>query len=187
MFAKLIVTGILAFQAAATNNEWIRTEKADALSGVHYSQFELTGHYLEAPRTNSDTAPKLELRCIAGKHRYGSHGYLAGSRASSYLATGTTLERRDGSVPVEFRLDDGKIQQESWSISGDGSSAFFSDATLNTLIYGHFMPHKENTNAPIRKLVIALDEAFANRIVMQFDMPDPTDVADVCGITLHKK
>lgn len=90
-------------------------------------------------------------------------------------------------VTVQYRLDDGKIQAENWSPSTDRTSAFFDAATFNNLLYGHILPHKENTSAPIRKLAIAINEYLAGEIVMQFDMPDPTQVADFCGTLFHKK
>jgi hypothetical protein len=33
--------------------------------------------------------------------------------------------------------------------------------TFQYLLYGHFLPHKENTNEQIRKIIIGIDEAFA--------------------------
>ncbi len=85
-----------------------------------------------------------------------------------------------------FRLDDGKPQTESWSVSTDGTAVFFNQMTLDTILYFHYLPHRKNTNAPVKKLVIALDEAFAARVVMQFDLPSPAEVEQVCGVTYEK-
>lgn len=90
-------------------------------------------------------------------------------------------------VPVEYRLDDGKLQRRNWDHSTDGSGAFFSDVEFNTLVYGHFMPHKENTNPPVRKLVIGVPEYSGAQIQVEFGMPEPTAVAEACGVVLHKK
>lgn len=179
----------LAFLFVASLNaqqNWVRSEQTDAFSGVKYTQFMLAGRFLTPPRDASAQAPSMVLKCQAGRHRYGS-GYLGGQALSSYITTGSVLDRNERGVAVMYRLDDGKAHQEPWSISTDGTAAFFTDVTLNTLIYGHFMPHKENTGAPIHKVVIAMDEAYAGEIVMQFDMPDPTEIADVCGIALQKR
>jgi hypothetical protein len=87
---------------------------------------------------------------------------------------------------VQYRLDDGKIQTERWGISTDFSSAFFAEATLNNLLYGHVMAHREGSSAPVRKIVVATDEFVGGEIVIQFDMPEPDAVAEACGVIVHK-
>jgi hypothetical protein len=47
--------------------------------------------------------------------------------------------------------------------------------------------HKEGTSDPVHKVVIAADEYLATQVVAQFDMPDPTPVAEACGVILHKR
>ena len=61
---------------------------------------------------------------------------------------------------------------------------FLSQDALNTMLYGHFLDHKEGTLSPIHKVVI--DEYLAAEVVMQFDMPDSTQVSESCGVTVHK-
>lgn len=85
-----------------------------------------------------------------------------------------------------YRFDDGKVHSEVWNPGTAGTAAFFNQLTLNTLLYTHYLPHREGTNAPVRKLVIALDEAFAARIVIQFDLPTPDVIEQVCGVTYRK-
>jgi len=84
-------------------------------------------------------------------------------------------------------LDEGKLQTDNWSTSTDHSSAFFNDLALNTLLYGHFMPRKEDTNEQVHKVIIGIDEALAGEVQIQFDMPDATAVAEACGVVMHKK
>jgi hypothetical protein len=48
------------------------------------------------------------------------------------------------------------------------------------------MPHKENTSPPVRKVIIGFDEYLGGEVVMQFEMPDPTEIADACGVIWHK-
>jgi hypothetical protein len=49
------------------------------------------------------------------------------------------------------------------------------------------LPHKEGTGDPVHKIVIAADEYLAGQVVAQFDMPDPTQIAEACGAIIHKK
>jgi hypothetical protein len=88
---------------------------------------------------------------------------------------------------VELRLDDGKVQTGWWSYSTDMSWAFFPAPSLNNLLYGHMFPHKENTSPAVHKVVIAIAEYLGGQIVMQFDVPDPTPVADACGAVIHQQ
>ncbi len=88
---------------------------------------------------------------------------------------------------VQFRLDDKKIQTGYWTPSTDFGGAFFTDLDLDNLLYGHMLPHKEGTGDPVRKVVIAANEFLAGQVVAEFDMPDPTQVAEACGVIFHKK
>ena len=49
------------------------------------------------------------------------------------------------------------------------------------------MPHKENTNPPVRKILIGVPEYLGTEIQAEFDMPEPSVVAEVCGVVVHKK
>jgi hypothetical protein len=57
---------------------------------------------------------------------------------------------------------------------------------FNNLLYGHLLPHKENTGPQTRKLVIGLQEYLGPEVVIQFDLPDSTEVAETCGAIWHK-
>jgi hypothetical protein len=99
---------------------------------------------------------------------------------------------------VQFRLDDGKIQTVSWGRSTDFSAIFLTPPAaarpflrsgyeeFANLLYAHAMYHKENTNPQVRKVVLDVPEYLGGEVVMQFDLPDSTGVADACGIIWHK-
>jgi hypothetical protein len=107
-----------------------------------------------------------------------------------YIWVSTVVESQSSSlgtvVRVRYRLDDSKVHEEPWGQSTDYSAIFLGETELDTILYGHFMPHKENTSPPVKKLVVAFDEYLGGEIVMQFDMPDPTEVAEACGAIWHK-
>jgi len=126
------------------------------------------------------------VRCKEGSHRYGN-GTLNGKFLTGFLAVDAVLDFRESGMPVEYRLDDGKLQYRNWVQSTDGLGAFFNDIEFNTSVYGHFMPHKNNTNPPVRKVVIGMPEYLGAQIQVEFEMPEPGVVGEVCGVVLHKK
>ena len=108
----------------------------------------------------------------------------------------SVVENRSSFVEVQFRLDDGKLQSERWGRSTNFSSIFLTHPTcplcgsgddiLGNLLFGHARTTKENTNPQIRRVVIDVSEYLGGEVVMQFDMPDATEVAEACGIIMHK-
>jgi hypothetical protein len=127
------------------------------------------------------------VQCLPGEHSYGRHGFTNGRYIASGLIIGSVIEAHSNGTGVQFRLDDGKIQTEAWSPSTSFTGLFFEETTLNTLLYGHFLLHKENSSPPVRKLVIAVNEYLAGEVVMQFNLPDPAPVAEACGLVVHKR
>ncbi len=49
------------------------------------------------------------------------------------------------------------------------------------------LPHKEGTNPPVRKLIIGVPEYLGAEVEVEFDMPDPNEVAETCAVLWHKK
>lgn len=175
-----------ALVAQKQDSAWSQEEKTDALRGTHYLQFVLSGHFLTPPK-QAEFPPKLVVQCLPGEHSVGYHIFTNGRHIASYLIVGPVLDSQLSGLTVQYRLDDGKIQTERWSISTDFSGTFYPETTLNTLLYGHAMAHKEGSNAPVRKLVVATNEFVGGEIVMQFDMPDPDSVAEACGVVVHRR
>lgn len=167
---------------------WTKEEKTDALRDTRYVQFMLEGQYLTPPRNVApDAKPAIIVRCASGSF---TRGHLHGKFLNGYIYVGTVVNAQATSsgttIPVQFRLDGGKLQSANWSHSTDYSSIFFQDIDFNTMLYGHFMPHKENTSPPVKKIVIGTSEYLGGEIVMQFDLPDPTDIAETCAAIWHK-
>jgi hypothetical protein len=133
-------------------------------------------------------------RCRAPNRQPGrySFGHANGKFVDGYFVAGAVLDGHIGTsgrtvTVVSFRLDDKKIQTGYWTPSTDFGGVFFTDLDLSNLLYGHMLPHKEGTSDPVHKVVIAVDEYLAGQVVAQFDMPDPTQVAEACGAIFHKK
>ena len=180
---------------------WQREAKTDPLRGTNFVQFSLIGKFLTQPKNASNGNPTMIVRCAPGIDKKRGQGHTNGKFREGYIFVGGVMDSSmsgngSSSVSVQFRLDDGKLQSESWGRSTDFSSIFFSHPNcplcgggydiFANLLYGHAMYHKENTNPQVRKVVIGVSEYLGGEIVMQFDMPDATDVAEACGIILHK-
>ena len=140
--------------------------------------FELPGKFLDAPSNASAPAPKIVLRCDPTPYRRLTGKFLAG-----FIDVGAVIDLTNGNATtMQFRLDDGKPQywQEA-NYSTDYRAISFDSLFLDNILWGHMLPHKAGTGAPVRKLVIAIQEHLGGRIVMQFDMPDAAVVSRVCG------
>jgi hypothetical protein len=189
LFAALIASLLFTTGLAAQNApNWTKEEKADPLREVKYLQFSLDGSFLTSPKSlGAGAKPTLILRCMPGSF---VHGRAHGKFMDGHIYVGAVVDTRSDSsgtsVPVQFRLDDGKLQSASWSHSTDYSSIFFEEIDLNTLFYGHFMFHKENTSPQVKKIVIGIDEYLGGEVVMQFQLPDSSEVAEACGVTWYK-
>jgi hypothetical protein len=195
-FAAGSVIFILSLAALAQGTvNWTREEKTDPLRGTQFVQFTLKGEYLTPPRDAAPgSTPAIVVRCIPGVH---NHGHTNGIFTEGYIFVGGILNSHvsDGGkvgVSVQFRLDDGKLQTHVWNHSTDFSSVFFRDPLgsgweqFANLLYGHETYHKENTNPQVRKVIIGLEEYLESEVVMQFHMPEATEVAEACGIIWHK-
>jgi hypothetical protein len=68
-----------------------------------------------------------------------------------------------------------------------GNFSDFKDIILGDLLYSHKAIYKENASVPARKAVIQVPEYLGGNITMEFDFPDPTEVAGSCGLFLYKK
>jgi hypothetical protein len=185
---RLLIFALLFFasqagQQAATPSSWQREEKSDPLRKLDYSQFELEGKYLIPPKAKSPATPKLVARCQTGDF---NHGHARGKFLAGYLSVDAVLDFHAGGVPVVLRLDDGKLQETHWTQSTNASGAFFESVEFNNLLYGHFLPHKAGTNGPVHKVIIGVPEYLGAEIQVEFDLPDPSEVAETCAVAWHK-
>lgn len=183
-----IVLAPRASQTQEDSKNWKSIQKTDPLRGNSYTLFLLEGRFLTAPKRPDVSNPVMALQCEAGSHTRGHrHGKLLGG----YIIAGGVVDTLGnfasvGTVPVEFRSDDGKLQSRNWSHSKDYSAVFFDDVDFWTILYGHMLIHKENTSPQVRKFVIGVSQFLDSDVVIQFDFPESTEVADACGAIWHK-
>ena len=184
--AAILVVVCLASSSVPQNDKWIREDKTDPLRGP-YSVFSIDGKFLTPPQKPTDDTPFFFVKCIAGHRKKVNGGYINGKLLNAFITVDAIVGRSGDSAVVHYRLDDGKMHTEDWNIGTNGTTLFLPEIELNTVLYGHFSKHKENTNPPVRKLVVGVNERRAAEVVIQFDMPDPTEMADACGLLIRKE
>ena len=209
VLAVALANGVLAFieppRAHSQTLTWTETEKSDPLHQTSFKEFSLKGKFLVPPKQSNLPPPILVLRCQPGPHRFGK-AQTNGHFVEGWIATGAVLNSSAEKiafgarvsisssigtigdvVPVEYRLDDKELKSPYWRVSTDHSGILFDDGDLDDLLYGHVLRHKEGTNAQVRRIMLGVPEYLGGQIQMQFDLPDSTEVADACGVILHKR
>jgi hypothetical protein len=190
LLSLLLTVTLSTGSAEPLPQSWQRAEMNDPLHRVSFDEFVLVGKYLVPPHLAAagSTAPRLVVHCSAGKFL---DGYIdVGAVVNTVVIEKTTILAGTTFPPVvltEFRLDDRKIQTESWSPSTAGTAPFFPYTTLNNLLYGHVLPHKEGKGDHVQRVVIGINEAFASEVMMQFDMPDASQIGQTCGVIYRSK
>jgi hypothetical protein len=166
---------------------WQREDKTDPLRGTSYSQYTLTGKFLTPPKMHTEDSPVFIVKCIPGGHHKVNGGYTNGKLLDAYITARAVVNYSPRGVGVQYRLDDGKMHTELWGVATDGTAIFLPEIELNTVLYGHFMKHKEGTNDPVHKVIIGVNEYLGAEVVLQFDLPDPAEMADACGLLIRKQ
>jgi hypothetical protein len=163
---------------SASAQEWQAAAKSDPLTGKSYTVYTLPGKFLTPPAHGSSEPPVISLRCDPTPWRR-----LSGRLLSGFLIVNTVIDLKNGDQgTVQVRLDDGKLQSPvSLEYSTDYQAIHLDELFVNNIIWGHMITHKKGTNPQVRKVVIGVQEHLGGQIVMQFDMPDATQVAEACG------
>jgi hypothetical protein len=195
---------LLLLVAPAFSQEWKREEKTDPLRGTNYFEFVLAGKYLTPPKKESnDAKPLMVVRCIPEPHEVGQR-HAKGIFKEGFIYVGgpgetyTYIDAYRGavtSVRVQYRVDDGKLQEGDWNRSDDDATIYFSNSAWGgsgwkqfaNLLYGRRDYQKEKTSSQVHKVVITVTEAVEGEVVMQFDMPEAAVVADACGVISYKE
>lgn len=194
------IISLLLCASVVRSQEWIRVDVSGAQRGSQYAEFTLQGRFLKAPSETTDVSPVIILRCQPGRY---SSGHLRGKFLAAVLHVGTVL---DGAIVrnenreelfsakpdpdgyyVEFSLDDSETKSEHWDNILNYQAVGFGSQELNSILWGQISPHKEDANPPVKKFVITVQQNRTGRIIMQFDMPDPTVVSELCGCTYFKE
>jgi hypothetical protein len=191
--ALALALALIAVAAAQQAPVWASNLVKDSFRGTEYTEFSLAGRYITAPLHASSNNPVLMLDCTPGAHGSGNKGGLA----SAFLYPGHTVadehgsHSRNGRIRTEYRLDDGKIHAEFLYPSTDFKGISLKapgcgECVVNDFFYGHQISHREGTSPQVRKIVLNIPEYKGGDVVIQFDLPDVTEVARACGVSYHR-
>lgn len=75
---------------------------------------------------------------------------------------------------VRYRLDEGKVQRDNWPPSSDRTAANFDKGALKKILRS-------------REAVFTVEEPLESEIVVRFDLPDSSEVAETCDVVHGKK
>jgi hypothetical protein len=197
----LVVGGLLGVAISGWGQaEWIRAEKTDPLTNSPFVRFTLDGKFLQAPSKGAGEKPTFVLECDPSKTKW--KGTVHGKLLNSFIVIGTTVDSRMitasaglvkgsvnvSSVPVMYRRDDEhKVQHAELSVSSNFSALALGEGNLFPLFYWHDVIHREGKGEQVRKIVLSVPEYLGGNVVMQFDLPDLTTVADSCGLVEHRR
>jgi hypothetical protein len=155
-----VVMVALGITASAQAPSWHSEQFTDALHGVSGVTFTLSGDYLTAPRLPANGfRPTLVVKCSGGKVK------------ENYISFGAVLNAQAGRlypVMMESRLDGKKGTIGADDLSTDGMSAYFSRSELRNILKS-------------RKVIVGADEYLGPEIVVQFDLPDSSQLMQACG------
>jgi isochorismate synthase EntC len=168
-------------QQAPPAKVWRQSQKTNPGRDTTYARFTLVGRFLKAPQGDVSNRPAFVVDCIPGK---GSH---KGKFITGNLLIGTSLkidyvepQEIHGTsyypkVAVRYRIDDAKEpEKENWNPGTDKTSASIPKDSLKKILRAQAVD-------------LTVDDDRGSEIVMKFDMPDPTPVADACNVDEPKK
>jgi hypothetical protein len=175
-----------AAMSGADSSNWTASQRTDGLTGQVRTEFTLRGKYIEAPSRNTGS-PSMRVRCAVGKRPAGKT-YAGGQFLEAYADFGVMTDSQPAGILVHYRIDDGKVIDQFWTRSTDFRAGFFGDKELASFLYGKRGALRDgDALTPVRKVVVAAPEYLAVQIVVQFDMPDPKEVAESCGLMIHNE
>jgi len=170
-------------QTPAPAQKWRQSQKTDAARGISYTQFTLAGKFVKWPEKDAENRPTLEVDCRTPEESGGLmeklwHAYyFAGTPLTvqyvepDAITTGISYFQK---IDVRYRLDNGKEKKEQWSPGPDKSSVSIPKEVLKKMLAAH-------------NVVITVNEVNAKEVSAQFEMPDSTELAQACGISVHRK
>ena len=127
-----------------------------------------------------------DVGAMAVGNRLAGKTLVGGQFLEAYVDFGVMPDSQPAGILVHYRIDDGKIIDQFWSRSTDFRAGFFGPKELGNILYGKPKGVRDGEPAtPVRKVVVATQEYVASQIVAQFDMPDPKEVGESCGLLIH--
>jgi len=170
----LFLVLILAPSNAPAQSGWKRSDADDG----SYISFSLDGRFLQAPLHAKHERPSLD---VIYNPKY--HGLSLSILVWSTLRVEQAPTGKIG-VSVQFSVDDGQVQSGLWRTVDDDcdSIALTDEKDTLSLLYRGTPPYKKGAIPQIKKIVVKVPDRLGGDIVMQFDLPDSTAIAELRGL-----
>ena len=180
-----LVLASLAFSMTSPQQQsppqgWKQTQRTDTVRGA-YTRFTLVGKFLKSPQgDDASNRPAMIVDCSTYNRSHRSKFW----RGSLVVGDPLKIEWVEPEqievmsyypkVAVVYRLNDGKEQKEDWTPGTAKTSASFPKSSFEKILRA-------------QTLELTADDNHGSQVVMQFDLPDPTQVERTCDVDVSKK
>jgi hypothetical protein len=156
--------------AAPQPQGWHQTQTTTSNASV---RFVLSGKFLKGPTSEVTNRPALAVDCGKGRGSDGKFvagNLLAGAPLKIEYVEPTEIHGTSyfQKVFAQLRVDDGKVEKRTWTPGKEKTSAVFGKYTLKKILRAHTVE-------------ITVKDEGGTELVMQFDIPDSSSVAQACG------
>ncbi len=182
-----------ASQQSSSGLAWQQSERTNTADAYTFSRFTLVGKYLTPLRDAPPNRPALVVDCIPAKESPRGRGTLLAGN----LLVGTNLKvRYDESeeipsgisgmfyfpkIAVRYRIDDAKKEErDQWSPTSAKTEYQWTPESDRTA--ASIPKHSLEEILRARNVVITTNDEHGRKVVVRFDMPDPTLVEKVCRV-----
>jgi hypothetical protein len=176
---------------------WQQSQRTNAADDFTYSRFMLTGNFVTPSIDAMPHPPALVLDCIpAGESPRGKAALLAGNLLvgtnlkvmyveSEEIPSGITGIFYFPKIAVRYRIDNAKNEeQDQWSPTAariEGQWSAGSDKTTVSI-----PKHSLEEILRARDVAITTNDDHGRKVVMRFDMPDPSLIEEACHLDGRK-
>jgi hypothetical protein len=176
---------------------WQQSQRTNAADDYTYSRFMLTGNFVTPSLDAMRDRPVLVLDCIpAGESPRGKATLLAGNLLvgtnlkimyveSAEIPSGITGIFYFPKIAVRYRIDNARNEaRDRWSPTAariEGQWSAESDRTSASI-----PKHSLEEILRARNVAITTNDDHGRKVVMRFDMPDPSLVEEACHVDERK-
>ena len=166
-------------QQGSSSQGWKQTERTDAVRGK-YTRFTLVGKFVKSPQgDDGSNRPAMVVDCStynrSHRSKFWRGSLVVGDPLKIDWVEPEQIEVMSyyPKVAVAYRLNDGKEDKENWTPGTNKTSASFPKSSLQKILRA-------------QTLELTAEDNHGLQVVMQFDMPDPTQVEQTCDVDVHK-
>jgi hypothetical protein len=160
---------------------WRQSQEVNSADAYNYKRFTLVGRFAAPGHGQSADRPALAVDCIPGteaqhpKGKFLAANLLVGSALKVIYVEPSEIHGTSyfPKVAVRYRANEAaKLEKDNWALGADKSSTAVPRDALKAFL-------RAGT------IVISAADDHGGQMAMQFDMPDPTPVAEACNLDVR--